>query len=479
MAWDLRQRIRFPLLGQIDMLPISDLMTAPELDQEFGSAFATLKEFVDLSQVDVMQPMAKSTIYTAYVTLWMLVYQRMHGGVTLESAVKNFFEQNADYHSDNKRVREKTLSLSTGGYSAARQRLKPEVTEWFFEQIANSIIATTAPTLGNQRVFIIDGTTISLAPTAALKHQFPPASNASGESAWPILSLVVAHELESGCALMPEIGAMYGKKAASETHLCKAVIGRLPSNSIAMVDAGFGIFGVVHTAVQYGHDIISRLTEQRFTSLVGTAVLVDQCGEDKTWKLQWQPTRHDRRTTPNLPQGEMLEVYLHQIHVAGEGVLYIVTTLEHSRIVIANLYAKRVDVETDIRSIKVTMDIERMRGKSGPIVITELLTSLVAYNLVIQFRRQAAKLAHVPPRRLSFTSVWNTFNIMLLPHLHTTPQAWREAYQKALVVASKDLLPNRPSHRNFPRTTILRRRKSTDESDGKRKAIQKPAPPLG
>ncbi len=83
MAWDLRQRIRFPLLGQIDMLPISDLMTAPELDQEFGSAFATLKEFVDLSQVDVMQPMAKSTIYTAYVTLWMLVYQRMHGGVTL------------------------------------------------------------------------------------------------------------------------------------------------------------------------------------------------------------------------------------------------------------------------------------------------------------------------------------------------------------------------------------------------------------
>ena len=44
------------------MLPISDLMTAPELDQEFGSAFATLKEFVDLSHVDVMQPMAKSTI---------------------------------------------------------------------------------------------------------------------------------------------------------------------------------------------------------------------------------------------------------------------------------------------------------------------------------------------------------------------------------------------------------------------------------
>ncbi len=461
------------------MVPISDLMTAPELDLEFGSAFAMLKDFVDLSQVDVMQPMAESTVYTAYVTLWMLVYQRIHGGVTLECAVKNFFEQNADYGPDNKRLRENTLSQSTGAYCAARQRLKPEVTQWFFEQIASSIIATTTPTLGNQRVFIIDGTTISLAPTSALKLQFPPASNASGESAWPILSLVVAHELESGCALLPEIGSMYGTNAESETQLCKALFARLPSNSIVMADAGFGVFGVVFAAVRNGHDVISRLTSQRFKSLVQKAVLVDQNGENKTWKLQWQPTRADRRTTSDLPRDTKIEVLLHEIHVAGGGVLYIVTTLKVPRSDIAKLYARRVDVETDIRSIKVTMDIEHMRGKSAPIVITELLTSLVAYNLVIQFRRQAAKLALVPPRRLSFTSVWNTFNIMLIPHFRTTPQAWREAYQKALVVASKDLLPNRPAHRNYPRKAILKRRKSTDESDGKRKATQTPAPPIG
>ena len=461
------------------MLPISDLMTAPELDLEFGSAFATLKEYVDLSEVDSMQPMAGSTIYTAYVTLWMLVYQRIHGGVTLECAVKNFFEQNSDYRPDNKRLRENTLSQSTGAYCAARLRLKPEVTEWFFEQITSSIIATTKPTLGDQRVFIIDGTTISLAPTPALKLEFPPYSTASGESAWPILSLVVAHELESGCALLPEIGSMYGKNSASETHLCKALIGRLPSNSIVMADAGYGIFGVVYATTQHGHDIISRLTEQRFTSLVRTAVLVDQCGENKTWRLQWRPTRHDRRNTPDLPPDAVLDVLLHEVHVAGGGILYIVTTLKHARLVIANLYQRRVDVETDIRSVKVTMNIESMRGKSGAIVRTELLTSLVAYNLVIQFRRQAAKLAHVPPRRLSFTGVWNTFNLMLLPHLHSTPKDWRDAYQKALVVASKDLLPNRPKHRNFPRKALLRRRKSTDESDGRRKAIQTPAPPIG
>lgn len=460
-------------------MPPTSERTAPQLDSEFTSAFETLKDFVDLSQVDLMQPMAPSTVYTALVTLWMLVYQRMHGGVTLECAVKNFFTENADYRPVNKRLREETLSKSTGAYAAARKRLKLEVTQWFFDQVANSIIATTQPTLGNQRMFIIDGTTISLAPTPALKRQFPPASNASGESPWPILSLVVAHELESGCALMPEIGAMYGKNAVSETHLCKAVIKRLPPNSVVMADSGFGVFGVVFSAVQSGHDIITRLTELRFKSLVKTAELVDQCDDNKTWKLQWKATRSDRRTTANLPPDAQLGVYLHEVHVAGEGILYIVTTLTISRVEIANLYARRVDVETDIRSIKVSMDVERMRGKSEPVIITELLTSLVAYNLVIQFRRQAAKLARVPPRRLSFTSVWNTFTIMLLPKLHTTPQAWREAYQRALVVASKDLLPNRPGHRNYPRRARQRRRKSTDESDGKRKTVQTPAPPIG
>ena len=44
----------------------------------------------------------------------------------------------------------------------------------------------------------------------------------------------------------------------------------------------------------------------------------------------------------------------------------------------------------------------------------ELLTSLVAYNLVVQFRRQSAKLAGVAPRQLSFTGVRNTFESFLL-----------------------------------------------------------------
>ncbi len=59
----------------------------------------------------------------------------------------------------------------------------------------------------------------------------------------------------------------------------------------------------------------------------------------------------------------------------------------------------------DIRDVKVTLNTERIRAHSREMFEKELLTSLVAYNLVVQFRREAARKVGVPPRRLSFTGV--------------------------------------------------------------------------
>ncbi|MFO1064332.1 MAG: hypothetical protein U0892_10760 [Pirellulales bacterium] len=58
----------------------------------------------------------------------------------------------------------------------------------------------------------------------------------------------------------------------------------------------------------------------------------------------------------------------------------------------------RYDVEFDIRDVKVTLETERIRAKSVDMMMKELLASIIAYNLVVQFRRQAAKIAGVPVR---------------------------------------------------------------------------------
>src|SRR5690606_33512178 len=100
-----------------------------------------------------------------------------------------------------------------------------------------------------------------------LQTKFPPASNQHGESVWPVVNLTVFHELSSGCALLPQLGAMYGPEAVSETELARNGMHCLPDESIIMADAGFGIFGVAHQAQLLGHDFFLRMKKLNFESL--------------------------------------------------------------------------------------------------------------------------------------------------------------------------------------------------------------------
>ena len=127
---------------------------------------------------------------------------------------------------------------------------------------------------------------------------------------------------------------------------------------------------------------------------------------------------------------------------------------------LADLYDRRTDVEIDIRNLKVVLGTENIRAKSRDIFFKELMTSQVAYNLVIQFRRQAAALAKLPPRRLSFKRTWTTFRTFLLSSMTSDPAHCRQRYRLALHHAQRDKLPNRPD-RHYEREVYKKRPKST------------------
>jgi len=305
-------------------------------------------------------------------------------------------------------------------------------------------VAESEPLLDERSIFLLDGTTIALAPERELQAAFPPASNQFGEGVWPIALLTVFHELASGCALLPEIGAMYGPAAVSETELARNGIAKLPANSIVMADAGFGIFGVAYEAKRYGHDFLLRMKKANFESLRNTATLLSESSRSKTYSYKWVSTAKNRKTQPGLPDDASVDVMLHEVVVSEKLTLYLVTTLDHDAATLAGLFEHRVQVEIDIRNLKVVMNTENIRAKSVDTFKKELYTSVVAYNLVSQFRRQAAELNKVAPRKMSFKRTWTTFQTFLLRHMHTDPKYWREAFQTALFYATKDKLPNRP-----------------------------------
>ncbi|MEO6436396.1 MAG: IS4 family transposase, partial [Tepidisphaeraceae bacterium] len=113
----------------------------------------------------------------------------------------------------------------------------------------------------------------------------------------------------------------------------------------------------------------------------------------------------------------------------------------------------------NIRNVKVVLNTEGIAAKSVDMFTKELLMSIVAYNLVTQFRRQAAKMADVQPRRLSFKRTWTTFKTFLWSHIYSDAVDCRTQYHKALKCAMKDKLPNRPG-RSFEREAYHKRHKS-------------------
>lgn len=433
---------------------------SPEASAEFDQAFELLNTLVDMRLADQKEPRGPATIYTTSVVLWLLVYQRLHKNATLQAAVSQLLDSTFELCPNNKRIDEKTLSAGTGAYSGARKRLTIEVAEWFADAVSDSIIATARASLGERRAFVIDGTTITLAPEKALRCAFPPASNQHGEGVWPVALLLVAHELESGCALRPEVGAMYGSEAVSEVELARKCMARLPPNSIVLGDINFGIFSVCWAAAQQKRSFLFRLSQARFATLCRQGTLDSQGKDWKTWTIAWKASKNDRKSNPDLLDNSVLQVRVHEVVVHSKLTLWLVTDLSESAPLLATLYGKRWAVEIDIRNVKVVLDTESIRARSVDMFHKELLTSIVAYNLVIQFRRQAARLAELPVKRLSFTGVWTTFRQFLMTRFCETPIEWRDRFDDALRIAMTQKLPNRPN-RSFKREVYPRRTKGS------------------
>jgi hypothetical protein len=430
-------------------------------EAELTSAVELLRELIPEDELAVYSlEFSPATVYTHLVTLWMLTMQRLGGGTSLEAVVQEIQTQQRSLLPDNKRVREGTLSLGSGAYSQARKRLPLATAERFAEQVSRSLIERTPAWREGHRAYVLDGTTITLAPTSGLREVFPPATNQHGETVWPVLMLLVAHELSSGCALIPELGAMYGPDRTSEAQQAAAIAGRIPAGSLVLADAGFGIFSVAHALCGAGHDILLRLTTARFKALRRRAEKMEETTHGVWYRLSWMPSDKERKTNPGLPAEARLEVFLHEVKLENGESLYLVTTLAVETAVAAEYYAHRYDVEHDIRDLKVSLDIENIRAKSEEMVRKELLCSIVAYNLLLHLRRQAAELAGVEPRRLSFTGVWTTMKFQLLQQPPCSWAEWQERYARALRLAATQKLPNRPG-RSYPRRAHPRRPKST------------------
>ena len=403
-----------------------------------------LRHLLPPTEVDALQPMGPAAVFTAAVTLHLMIFQRLHPNASLQRAVDHLLDPACHDHRP-----DRPLSTNTAAYSQARTRLKADVCHTVADRLAGQLIAAHPPSWNGRRVFILDGTTIATRHTPDLVRAFPPPTNQHGTSHWPLCRLVVAHELASGCALRPE----HGPPTDDEVSLAVRLLDRVPPGSLLLADRNFGIFAFHFTAAARGFDVLTRLTAARFHALRRSA----RPDADGGWVLDWRPTRHDRRGHREWAADVSVRVWLHEVRVRADLTLFLVSTTRGTGAEWAELYAQRTDGETDIANVKVVLKLDQTRAGSADVWAKELVVGYLTYNVVVQLRRLAAAKAKVPPRRLSFSGAASLVTQLLWGATRTTEE-WAALFERLLVGMGQRKIPRRPG-RSYPRTVIPRRRK--------------------
>lgn len=446
---------------------------------DFRSAFNLIQELLPPDQIAAYSfRLSPATVYNTLTTLMILTMQRLGGGKSLQAIVREVVGQHSYLFADNKRVREGTLSNHPSAFSKARGRLSVEDTEHFCDAVANAIIQRGTPAFEDRPIYVIDGTSIALSPTSELTNVYPPAVNQYGKTVWPILLLTVAHELYSGAALRPEFGAKNGDNNTSEAEQIEELSKRIAPGSILLADANYGIFRVFYRCKEHSkQDVVARLTNARFKALKRQATLRSNEDGINHYELTWKPSVKDLKHNPTLPKTASVHVQIYSHERSDGELIHVVSTMELPPAKALELYGMRyTSVEHDIRDLKITLNLERMAAESEAMVKKEILCSMVAYNLVVQFRRQAAGVAKLNPRRISFKRCYETVTIYLLNFGSRPMEEWQARYEQALKLASKDIIPLRPG-RSYARKAHPKRPKKTNEQRPKKTKIT-PAPTL-
>jgi len=392
-------------------------------------------------------------IYSLAVLVWLMIYQRLNSKGTLSAAVQ-FLAREACHWPQYCRSRkgECRISTRTGGYCRARLKMPKliatDVCDHIFDRL-QVLMREQLPDVGRP-IFAIDGTTLRLQHRPELVKAFPPGRNQHGENHWPTMLLVAFHDVHTGLAMRPSWGPMYGKHAVGEQALAREALQRLPSDALVLADGDFGIFAFAHAVQQTHRSMIFRLTAARAHKVLDGMSL----SPGRRRKVRWEASRWDRSAHSNLPEGASVEGWVIACRNPGrEGeMLFFFTTLDVKPKRILALYKLRWNIETDLRSLKRTVDLHQVTSKSQSMAEKEILMAICAYNVVRAVQYLSATATGLTPRQLSFSTAQDAV-MAAWPYLQraATHNEFHAEVQRLLMVVAQSKLPERSHRRSYPR----------------------------
>jgi hypothetical protein len=367
-------------------------------------------------------------LFNPLVTLWYLLFQRLHPDHSLDAAVSDARSGGADRI--NKKLSRQLVSNSTASYSNARQRLPWEFLAQALSLQGHKIIGLSPTTLWRGWVIaLLDGSTVRMRPHGRMAKEFPPNRNQYRRPYWCLMRVVVCFCALSGAALDCAMGSLH---VSEQVLACRIILDSL-TKSLFIGDRNFGVFRVAQAAREAGQAVLLRMTDSRARKLLGRAL---QVGDHA---VSWEPTRQDQLQPACSPEplpGRLLVVGLQRKGFRSQRLCLFTTlpnTADYSVPELARLYGLRWHIELNLRYLKAQLDLVQLEAKSPEMARKEWLAGLLAYNLIRAAQLCAALHKGISPLTLSFSSVRRRLEDWLNQFARTQRQAcvpWAETLQQ-------------------------------------------------
>ncbi len=293
-------------------------------------------------------------------------------------------------------------STHTGAYCRARKRLPLDMVSTLARYTGRMMTEHTPDSWHwrGRPVRLVDGATVTLPDTEENQTVYPQPRSQQPGLGFPLCRVVGIVCLASGAVLYAALGPCRGK-GSDEQSLLRTILGTLDAGDLLLGDAFYATYfllcalqakGVDGIFEQYGSR--RRSTDFRQGERLGPRDHLIEIDKPKV-KPAWMSQAEYDQTPDRLKVRELR---------AGGKIL--VTTLlcskSTSKAALKALYRNRWQVELDIRNIKTTLGMETLSCRTPEMAEKELWVYLLAYNLIRLLMAQAALLADIIPRQLSF-----------------------------------------------------------------------------
>ena len=341
-------------------------------------------------------------IFTPLVTLWVFLGQVLAADQSCRAAVARLIAHRVARG-------KKPCSSETGAYCQAQGRLP----ERFFAVIARTVGRRLDERVDpkwlwkGRRVYLFDGSTVAMPDTPENRAEYPLTYNQTPGTCFPIARIGAIISLSCGAIL--DLGiCRYAGKGQGEVSLLRRIWDVLRPGDVLLGDRLMGNWASIYWLQQRGVDTVSRLGAHRTADFrKGTRLGKD----DHVVGLEEadiDPLGGPSRRTTRCPIRSWSARSGSASSSAGfrTRVIVVVTTIldpeQASQEELASLYRARWNNELDLRTIKITLQMDMLRCKTPELVRKEIWTHVLAYNLIRTVMAQAADREGVAPRSISF-----------------------------------------------------------------------------